>query len=140
MLKYTISSGIVNCPDAKAIRQEVFIDEQKFIDEFDDIDEYAQHVVAYLDEKPVACARFFKSSDSYKIGRIAVIKSMRKKGLGGLIVTYCEEEIKKLGGTKASLSAQVRAMEFYKKLGYSSLGEEYFEEHVAHIMMKKDLI
>ena len=47
-MKYTLSKGLTNSPDARAIRQSVFVEEQGFEYEFDDIDETALHLVLYL--------------------------------------------------------------------------------------------
>ena len=51
-MKYTLSKGLNNSPDARAIRQSVFVEEQGFEYEFDDIDEIALHLVLY-DEKMI---------------------------------------------------------------------------------------
>lgn len=45
--------------EAKDIRREVFIDEQGFKNEFDDIDITAIHLVCYDKEKPIGTARIF---------------------------------------------------------------------------------
>ena len=44
-MKYTLSKGLTNSPDARLIRQSVFVEEQGFEYEFDDIDETALHLV-----------------------------------------------------------------------------------------------
>ena len=46
-MKYTLSKGLNNSPDARAIRQSVFVEEKGFEYEFDDIDEIALHLVLY---------------------------------------------------------------------------------------------
>ena len=46
-MKYTLSKGLTNSPDARVIRQSVFVEEQGFEYEFDDIDETALHLVLY---------------------------------------------------------------------------------------------
>lgn len=51
----------------------------------------------------------------------------------------CEVEIKKIGGTAVTVSAQVQAENFYKKQGYVSVGETYFDENCPHIKMIKNL-
>lgn len=40
--------------EAKIIRKAVFVNEQGFKNEFDEIDENATHIVVYQKEKPVA--------------------------------------------------------------------------------------
>ncbi len=140
MLNFKITKGKNDFKDIEFIRQTVFIDEQKFIDEFDDIDNTAYHVVGYKSDKPIVCARFFRDGNNeYYIGRIAVLKEFRGKGLGSEIVEFCENEIKKLGEKSVSLSAQLRASDFYKKMNFNTTGEVYMDEHVEHIKMTKEL-
>lgn len=123
--------------DAKTIREEVFVKEQGFEDEFDAHDNIAYHAVLYYNNEPVATARTFVNEDVYVIGRVAVIKSMRNHHLGKKVILAIEEKIKELGGTKVELSAQSRVQGFYKSLGYQTLGEEFLDEGCPHIKMIK---
>ena len=69
--------------EAKYIRTAVFIDEQGFKNEFDEIDDTAKHILIYHDGKAVGVARFFsKDGKEYHIGRVAVLKPYRKYGYG----------------------------------------------------------
>lgn len=61
MITFKMNYGTENFEDEKHIREIVFIDEQGFENEFDNTDKTAYHVVAYENEKAVACARFFKA-------------------------------------------------------------------------------
>ena len=45
--------------EAKNIRETVFVNEQGFNYEFDDIDDIATHLVLYTDDKAAATCRFF---------------------------------------------------------------------------------
>ena len=125
--------------DEKYIRETVFIEEQKFKIEFDDIDNIATHIIMYLDGKPVGCCRLYKQENEYHIGRIAILKPYRGKGYGEKILLQAEKNAKKMGADSISLSAQVRASGFYEKLGYKKHGEIYFDEYCEHIAMKKDI-
>ena len=127
--------------DGAAIRREVFIEEQGFINEFDDTDEKAVHIVLYLDDTPAAVCRVFYSEEhgQYLIGRIAVRKVFRGKHLGAEIMRAAEAEIRRLGGSTAGLSSQVQAMGFYERLGYRPIGGQYMDEHCPHIRMEKEL-
>lgn len=60
--------------EAKDIRIEVFMKEQGFENEFDDIDDMSHHIVVFDEEKPIGTCRFFKENDHYTIGRVAVLK------------------------------------------------------------------
>lgn len=139
----TSSIGISGVPLAKTVRTKVFIEEQGFQNEFDEIDNYAFHVVFMDGNKPVATGRTFPkegSKETYLIGRIAVMPEYRKEHVGSKVVTALEEYIKKVGGKEAELSSQVQAMPFYSKLGYKQYGEIYYDEFCPHQSMIKKLI
>ena len=49
--------------EAKTIREAVFIKEQGFKDEFDEIDDVAKHVLLFDGDIPVGTCRFFFSEE-----------------------------------------------------------------------------
>lgn len=61
MDNYTIkiAKGLANNADARLIRQQVFVEEQGFVNEFDDIDHEAYHAVIYTGGYPIATGRLF---------------------------------------------------------------------------------
>ena len=137
MISFKVTDAISE--DEKMIRETVFIEEQKFKIEFDDLDVIATHIVMYLDTQPVGCCRLYKQENEYHIGRIAVLKPYRGKGCGEKILLEAEKVAKEKGADCIKLSAQVRASGFYEKLGYKKYGEIYFDEYCEHIAMKKDI-
>lgn len=127
--------------DAKNIRQAVFVDEQGFIEEFDDKDKDSLHIVLYENGEPAAACRvlFDDSKQCYMIGRVAVLKQYRKNHLGSSLLDTAEEYIRTKGGKLCAVSAQCRAEAFYSKSGYKAEGDMYYEEYCPHIFMKKIL-
>lgn len=121
--------------DIIGIRTAIFVEEQGFKDEFDEIDKNCSHIVLYDNDKPVATCRYFSQDEIYHIGRVAIIKEYRGKHLGNEIMNIAEQEIKNEGGKNIEVSAQVRVEEFYKKLGYKKVGKTYFDEYCEHITM-----
>ena len=95
--------------DAVMIREEVFMKEQGFHDEFDETDQTASHIVLY------------------------------GHSLGSRVLAAAESEIRMLGGRKVILHAQQQARPFYEKQGYSVYGEPDFDEDCPHIWMQKEL-
>ena len=78
--------------DIKQIRIDVFINEQGFENEFDDIDKTAKFVLLSIDGKAVGTCRFFPSDiegDAH-IGRMAVRKLYRGQNLGSKIMHAAE--------------------------------------------------
>lgn len=128
--------------DERMLRTTVFVDEQKFSEEFDRIDDTCHHLVLYIDNKPVACVRFFTDNNprEYHLGRLCVLKEYRGQHLGNLLVREVEKCVKDLGGTVIVLSAQLRASGFYEKLGYIKIGDIYYDEYCEHIHMEKSLV
>lgn len=128
--------------DAAYIREEVFMKGQGFENEFDDIDARAYHAVLYVDGVPAANGRLFTDDPERKIwtvGRIAVLKEMRKLHLGSDIMQILEEQCKAVGGERIQLSAQCQAQPFYEKCAYTASGDIYMDEHCPHIHMEKVL-
>lgn len=139
-LIYKFNHGKEDFDDARMIRQLVFVEEQGFENEFDDIDEIAYHLVIYQNQKAIATGRMYpKDQKTMILGRIATIKKYRKKGLGSKVVLALEQKAKELGFTVCQLSAQQRAQLFYEKLGYQILGSVYYDEWCPHITMEKSL-
>ncbi len=140
MLEMVTYEGI---PDyAKEVRQKVFIDEQGFHHEFDDIDKTAAHIVMFDEDRtPVATCRIFWDAEmnTYILGRLAVIKEYRGRHIGSAIVKEAEKYVQKSGGNSIALHAQCRAAAFYQKLGFAAFGDIEDEEGCPHIWMKKSL-
>ncbi len=139
-MKYELETGLSENFPAREIRKKVFMEEQGFQNEFDDLDLMSDHVVVYDDDQAVGCGRTYLkpgTDDTFIIGRIAVLKEYRKKHIGREILTILEEHIVEKGGKMIELSAQLHACPFYEKCGYHRVGDIYFDEHCEHIKMVK---
>lgn len=140
MITYKQTLGLDENPEAKRIRQTVFVEEQGFQNEFDETDPIARHVVAWEDGRPIATGRVFPkddTKDTWTIGRVAVLPPYRGKGIGALIVRRLEQIAQDCGAREWTLSAQLRAKGFYEALGYTAHGEIYQDEFCPHISMCK---
>ena len=126
-------------PEAKEIREEVFMKEQGFVNEFDDIDSIATHLVLFWEGQPAGVCRFFPTKEPgvWDFGRLAVRKAYRDKHLGSLLVQEAERQIRDQGGAKLALMAQIRVQKFYEKNGYTPFGEPCDDEGCPHIWMEK---
>ena len=123
------------------IRRKVFVEEQGFQSEFDGADEIATHFLAMEGETAVATCRvyFNEEKSAFVIGRFAVQKEFRGKNVGTFIVDSVADFIKKKGAKTLLVKAQVRAVPFYKKVGFVPFGEVEEDEGIPHIWMQKDL-
>ena len=127
---------------AKEIRQNVFIEEQGFQNELDEVDNIAVHIVLFDEaDRAVATCRVFldDAMDSYILGRLAVARECRGKDIGSAVVQEAERYVRKKGGSRILLHAQCRVSPFYQKAGYTEFGEIGDDEGCPHIWMKKDI-
>lgn len=128
------------CSQARAIREAVFVQEQGFINEFDEIDAAALHMVIYDGETAVATGRVYRDAGGvYHIGRVAVVKEYRGKHLGNRVLLALEQKAAEMGAQSVVLSAQCAVRDFYEKNGYAAAGEVYLDEHCPHIHMEKQI-
>jgi predicted GNAT family N-acyltransferase len=122
--------------DAKIIRFEVFVEEQKVPAELemDDMDAVCLHAVAYdAAGTPIGTGRLLPDGH---IGRMAVRKSGRGTGVGGALLQTLMAQAKARGDRQVVLSSQTHAAPFYQRHGFTIEGDEFFEAGIAHINMQ----
>ena len=119
----------------RIIRTTVFIHEQRIPEdlEWDDFDLVSMHVLALnSDEQPIGTARVLPDGH---IGRMAVLKEWRGKGLGTAMLLRILEELRNRRIQKAILNAQTTAIKFYEKFGFQVSGKEFTEAEIPHVKM-----
>ena len=123
---------------ASPIRFAVFVEEQGVPREIelDEHDPVSIHVVAFEGQTPVATGRLLPDGH---IGRMAVLKAWRSRGIGGAILTELLEAARQRGDKEVELSAQVHAVPFYLANGFAPEGNEYMEAGIRHQAMKRRL-
>ena len=128
-------------PLAKEVREKVFITEQGFSYDYDKTDDVATHFVAFDGEKPVGACRVFEDSEAetYVLGRLAVLKGHRFKGIGRMLIDSAKEFVKQKGGNFIILHSQIQAKQFYLKTGFVVFSGIEYEEDRPHIWMGMEL-
>jgi len=130
-----------------AIRMTVFVEEQGVPaeEELDAYDVTAAHFLArsVTDPTPsgiVGTARLLdKGHGIGKIGRVAVLREYRGKGIGALLMRRIEQDARAAGYTELILEAQCYAIPFYEKLGYIAEGDIFLDCDIEHRLMRKSL-
>ncbi len=119
------------------VRTAVFVVEQGVPAsiEVDEHDENSNHFLATTEDGvPVGTARLLPSG---KIGRVAVLRSLRRQGIGFSLmkaaILHWQDCLKKK--TPLLLHAQVSSIPFYESLGFSAQGTEFDEAGIAHRKM-----
>ena len=124
---------------AAPIRFEVFVEEQGVPREIelDEHDPLCLHALA-LDETGSAVGTGRLLPDGH-IGRMAVRRAWRGRGIGGAILERLIEAARSRGDAEVALSAQVQAIEFYRAYGFAEEGERYVEAGIEHQAMRRKL-
>jgi predicted GNAT family N-acyltransferase len=120
---------------ASPVRFTVFVEEQGVPRdiELDEYDPVSVHAVVFEDEMPIATGRLLPDGH---IGRMAVLKNWRNRGIGGLMLTRLLERAKERGEPEVALSAQIHAVPFYRAHGFVEEGSEYLEAGIRHQAMR----
>lgn len=123
--------------EAFRIRIRVFVREQGVPAEIelDPDDQRAVHFVACNDKRAVGTARLVMRGRNAKIGRMAVLKSHRRKKIGKGLLTRAIATAKKHGARKIYLHAQVAVIGFYESAGFRCVGPVFDEAGIAHRKM-----
>ena len=121
---------------AFAIRRKVFVEEQGVdaVLEYDK-EESAHHYLLLLAGKPIATARWRETEKGIKLERFAVLAEFRNRGLGEIILKEVLKDITP-SEKKIYLHAQLRAVPFYERNGFLSVGEQFTEAGLEHFYME----
>ncbi|OAM52115.1 hypothetical protein A7981_01095 [Methylovorus sp. MM2] len=122
----------------KTIRSQVFIEEQQvpIALEWDGLDDSAIHILALDNETPIGCARILQGGI---IGRMAVLNAYRNMGIGHSILAAAIAICRREQWFEIKLSAQMHALAFYQKAGFSICSSEYIDAGIPHKDMVLDL-
>lgn len=129
---------------AFVIRKKVFVEEQNVpeeeeLDSYDIIGGECSHVLLSENGQAVGTGRVRLVDEYGKLQRVAILKEFRQHGFGKIIIQKLEELSSELGATKAKLDAQVHAIGFYEKLGYSVQSDVFMDAGIEHVLMTKQL-
>ena len=123
MLRIELMSWDEARAKASPVRLTVFVEEQRVpIEiEWDDQDAKSLHALAYSGTgDAIATGRLLPDGH---IGRMAVLKEWRGKGVGGAILNRLIEAARERGDKEIELFAQTHALEFYRRYGFVENGE-----------------
>lgn len=122
------------------VRTEVFVEEQGVAPEIesDGKDSLCWHALATdADQRAIGAARLAPDG---KIGRMAVLQSMRGRGIGSALLKELIQQAEEHGMAEVFLHAQAQAAAFYAGLGFSETGEPFLEAEIPHLRMILPLV
>ncbi len=124
-----------------SLRHAVFVLEQKVPPEIeiDALDPECVHAIARDSDGRVIGTGRLIPGELPRIGRMAVVRSWRRSGVGGKILAVLCDEARRRGYREVMLHAQSHAAPFYFRHGFLSHGPEFQEAGIPHQEMRKAL-
>ena len=123
----------------QAIRRRVFIEEQSVPEEleWDNRDDFARHWLALnADGEPIGTLRLLNDGH---IGRMAVLRDYRGHGVGNALLQTALQQARDDKLFETYLYAQVQALDFYRKAGFTVSGGEFMDAGIPHLPMRLQL-
>jgi predicted GNAT family N-acyltransferase len=123
---------------AFAVREKVFVEEQKVprLEEYDAYEDEAHHYLATYEGVPCGAARWRTTPKGVKLERFAVLKEFRGRGVGGKILEEVLADVQAAHPDQTIyLHAQVTALPFYQRYGFSARGAMFSECDIDHYLM-----
>ncbi|HBB33073.1 MAG TPA: GNAT family N-acetyltransferase [Cyanobacteria bacterium UBA8803] len=106
--------------------------------EFDGKDEIAEHILAYVNERPVGTTRIrYLDRQTVKIERLAVLAAARGQGIGKQLMVKALEVAADNKMKEVIVHAQEYVKGFYQQLGFEQVGEGFAEAGIGHVKMRK---
>lgn len=138
-IEYCVTTWGADRPLLQEVRRKVFVVEQQVPEdeEWDEDDLVAVHVLATRNREPVGTGRLTPAG---KIGRMAVLSEVRSRGVGRRILDLLVREASHRGMIQLQLNAQVQAIPFYEKAGFTAEGSVFLEAGIPHRRMHRTLV
>lgn len=123
----------------KYIRHKVFVDEQNVPEEeeFDGLDTISTQVLICNDDLELGTCRIRKTENGIKLERFAILKEYRGENAGmyllNEVLKYLQENF--ADESLIYLHAQEQVVNFYKKVGFETVGALFYECEIPHFKM-----
>ena len=141
-LNYKLVTSNNELEGAFEVRRQVFVGEQGIPEdvELDEYDKEALHMVVKDGDRVIGTARVqFLSTSQAKIERMAILKPLRRRGIGSRIIAFLSEELRNRQVEQVVLHAQYSVVAFYKSCGFEETGSPFLEVGIKHIKMQRQL-
>jgi predicted GNAT family N-acyltransferase len=108
--------------------------------EIDGLDGQADHYLIYVNDVAMGTARVrLTTENKAKIERVAILPEYQGHGYGSELVGFIIADLRQQGNSnKVILGAQLKAISFYQRLGFTAFGEVFLDAGIEHRMMNLD--
>jgi predicted GNAT family N-acyltransferase len=126
---------------ALQLRHDVFCVEQGVPqhEEVDGRDPDGVHLAAVVGGRLVGTCRLLFIGRTVQFSRLAVERSVRRRGIATALLEAAESEAVAAGARRMVLHAQTYAQALYESAGYRTRGAIFREAGIEHVAMEKEL-
>ena len=127
--------------EALAVRRRVFCEEQgvPVQEEIDGRDAEGEHLLALEGERVVGTLRLLFAGETVKVGRVAVLRRWRGRGIAGAMLELALARARERGCRRARLASQVEVVGLYERSGFAVCSEEFEDAGIPHVWMERSL-
>ena len=104
--------------------------------ELDDDDIMAMHVILDYENEKVGTGRMKYDGETFILDKMAVLKEHRNNGYGEFIVRMLLDKVFLANGKEIFTDATKDTVEFFKKIGFVEIGDEYERDKLIYVPMK----
>lgn len=141
MIEVRVATTEQELKDVYSVRRQVFVIEQKVPEdiEVDDKEAESIHFIVYDEKQPVGAGRLRIDGTTAKAERVCVLSEQRGRGLGAQTMSAMERYSQEKLLETLKLNAQIQAEVFYKRLGYETISDTFYDANILHVTMSKKL-
>jgi predicted GNAT family N-acyltransferase len=124
---------------ALAVREQVFCREQGVpsAEEHDGLDDRALHLLALgRGGRVLGTLRLLPSGGVARIGRVAVERRWRGRGIASEMLQAALETARQRGCHESRLASQLAATALYERAGFIVASQEFWEAGIPHVWMR----
>lgn len=98
------------------------------------------HIAVFDNDKIIGCLVLSPNGkEMIEMRQVAVKEDVQGQGIGQKLVHYGEKYAGEKGFRKMILNARKTAVDFYQKLGYEVVSDEFIRVTIPHYQMQKNL-
>ena len=138
----TASDRIEDCLD---VRKRVFVCEQGIdlaleIDERDEAGSACEHFLMLEGGMPIGAFRaYYENPETVHLQRFCILPEYRGRGFGREALRFSEGYYTAKGAKKLTFGAQITAIPFYERCGYTCVSDFFEDAGIPHRTMEKAL-
>jgi len=92
----------------------------------------------FIGELLVSTANCVLLDNCVKARQVATLGEYQNLGIGTYLISNIEKEIQNMGVARIEMNARKESLNFYLKIGYSTIGTEFIEVGIPHYKIYKN--